>query len=111
MDSRIGGTLKQTRLDGNMVTPNNFGTILSNKRFLENFILLLVAIIVDIPLALIIAEILVIILLAHIRSSIEEAAEDEVPCMSWKQCALRAFHGRYSVRIIDGDAIGEDPEV
>ena len=36
---------------------------------------------------------------------------DEVSCMSWKQCALRAFHGRDSVRIIDGDAIGEDPEV
>ena len=36
---------------------------------------------------------------------------DEVSCMSWKQCALRAFHGRDSVRIIDDDTIGEDPEV
>ena len=71
------------------------------------------------PFALLVAEVLVIILvvllllmaillviLSHVGSGI-----DEVFCMSWKQCALRAFHGGDSVRIIDGDAIGEDPEV
>ena len=71
------------------------------------------------PCALIVAEVLVIILvellllmaillviLSHVRSGI-----DEVSCMSWKQCALRVLHGGDSVRIINGDAIGEDPEV
>ena len=83
-------------------------------------ILLLIATHLAPPCALIVAEVLVIILfdllllmaplllviLSHVGSGI-----DEVSCMSWKQCALRAFHGGDSVRIIDGDAIGEDPEV
>ena len=49
---------------------------------------------------------LLLVILSHVGSGI-----DEVSCMSWKQCALRAFHGRDSVRIIDDDTIGEDPEV
>ena len=49
---------------------------------------------------------ILLVILSHVGSGI-----DEVSCMSWKQCALRAFHGRDSVRIIDGDTIGEDPEV
>ena len=76
-------------------------------------ILLLIATQLAPPCALIVAEVLVIILFdllllmallleifSHIGTRI-----DEVPCMSWKQCALRAFHGRDSARVINGDAI------
>ena len=71
------------------------------------------------PFALIVAEVLVIILvdllllmaLLHVNLSNVDSRIDEVSCMSWKRCHLRALHGRDSVRIVDGDAIGEDPEV
>ena len=49
---------------------------------------------------------ILLVILSHVGSGI-----DDDSCMSWKQCALRAFHGHDSVRMIDGDAIGEDPEV
>ena len=82
-------------------------------------ILLLIATHLAPPCALIVAEVLVIILfdllllmaLLLVNLSNVGSGIDEVSCMSWKQCALRAFHGRDSVRIIDGDTIGEDPEV
>ena len=63
-----------------------------------------VLVIILVELLLLMAILLVI--LSHVGSGI-----DEVSCRSCKQCALRAFHGRDSVRVIDGDAIGEDPEV
>ena len=82
-------------------------------------ILLLIATHLAPPCALIVAEVLVIILfdllllmaLLHVIFSHICNSIDEVPCLSWDQRPLRALHVRDSVRIINGDAIGEDPEV